>query len=81
MSLRSNNQKERERYSGKAGKTLQGEKLYGWQLGETTSQAKHEIKMRLRCILDCHDADDDAADAARSCPGKGVAFPGPASCL
>jgi len=41
--------------------------------GETTSQAKHEIKMRLRCILNCHDADDDGD--ARSRPGKGVAAP------
>jgi len=60
--------------AGEAGKSRKiGENRGKGKAGETTSQAKHEIKMRLRCILNCHDADDDGD--ARSRPGKGVAAP------
>lgn len=55
-----------EAAAGKWGETG-GEKWGNLGKRETTGQAKHEIKMRLRCILNCHDADD-----ARSGPGKGV---------
>lgn len=67
MSLRSNNQKERQKPQLGNGEKLGGGKWGNLGKRETTGQAKHEIKMRLRCILNCHDADD-----ARSGPGKGV---------